>query len=421
MPRRRFCAELQYQNQLAAKRQAQAERAAGRQFAAAQREAEQARRRAERARAQEARASAAQQKEAEREAKRLHEEAMLAEVESLNAQLAQTYDEIDSILSATLAVDDYVDLERLRTVAEHPPFSRLDLEVPTPPPAPVPTPREPLFVEPEEPKGLGGLFGKKRHAEAISAAQAKFAEDHRSWEAEVAAVANRQQELMREHAATEEGRIAELQRARAEYERESEAREAAAVEANQKLDVLIAGLGAGVDSAIQEYVSIVLSNSVFPEAFPVQHEFEFDADLEELRLTVLVPRPDALPMVREYKYVKAKDTITEIALPQKDVTNRYSDAVYKTALRSLHEIFESDRAGHINTIALTVACNALDPATGLERRVPLVAVGVERASFTTFDLSNIVPLATLRHIGASVSKNPYELIAIDETQGVRGR
>lgn len=102
MARRGFFAELQHQNQLAAKRQAQAEREYARANAAAQRQAEQARRQSERAAAQFARASSAEQKAAEREAKRLHEEARLAEVALLDAQLAETYDEIDSILTATL-------------------------------------------------------------------------------------------------------------------------------------------------------------------------------------------------------------------------------------------------------------------------------------------------------------------------------
>ena len=107
---RGFFAELQHQSQIAAKRRVQAERAASREYAAAQRRAEQTRKQYERAQVQQARASAAEQKAIEREAKRLHEEARLAEVASLNAQLAEKHDQICSILLATLAVDDFVDL-----------------------------------------------------------------------------------------------------------------------------------------------------------------------------------------------------------------------------------------------------------------------------------------------------------------------
>src|SRR3954452_228159 len=46
----------------------------------------------------------------------------------------------------------------------------------------------------------------------------------------------------------------------------------------------IQNLAYGVDDAVQEYVGIVLSNSVYPESFPVAHEFEFMSDLKELSL-----------------------------------------------------------------------------------------------------------------------------------------
>jgi len=118
--------------------------------------------------------------------------------------------------------------------------------------------------------------------------------------------------------------------------------------------------------------------------------------------------------------VKASDEISATSLPKKDQKERYADAVYEVALRNLHEIFEADRAARIQTIALTVASEGLDPATGLQKRTSLVAVAADRESFTTFDLANIVPLATLQHLGASISKNPFEMIGIDGSQGVRG-
>jgi restriction system protein len=187
--RRGFFAELQYQSQLAARQRAQAERAQARAHAAAVREAARAQREAERAAAAAARASAAEQRAAEREAKRLREEARSAEVDALNTQLAEIADELDSILSATLDVDDFVDLASLRSEVSHPPFPRADLEVPTPAVTPISAPPEPVFVEPEPPKGLGRVFGgKKKHAAAVEAARAEFDAEHRAWKAEVDAI-----------------------------------------------------------------------------------------------------------------------------------------------------------------------------------------------------------------------------------------
>src|SRR4051812_22490372 len=202
--RRGFFAELQYQAQQAERRQLQAQRAQARAHAAAVREVERARRESERAATAAARASVAERKAAEREAKRLHEEARRAEVDELNARLAEIEDQLDSILVATLDVDDYVDLERLRVTATHPPFPRSELETPTPAVVPVSPPPEPEFVEPDAPTGLSSVFGgKKKHAVAVAQAREEFEALHRKWQAEAAAIPARQLEQMQERDAAE--------------------------------------------------------------------------------------------------------------------------------------------------------------------------------------------------------------------------
>jgi restriction system protein len=316
--RRGFFAEIQYQNQLAARQRAQAERAQARAHAAAVREAERAQRQAERAAAAAARASAAEQTAAEREAKRLHEASRLAEVDALNTQLAETSDELESILTATLAIDDFVDLEDLRVTASHPPFARTDLEVPTAEVVPVSAPAEPVFVEPEAPKGLGSVFGgKKKHAAAVAQAHEAFDAEHRAWQAEAAAVPARQLEQMQQRDALEQERLRDLQSARDAYQRKCDAREAEAAQANAKLDALIADLAAGDHAAVHEYVGIVLGNSVYPEILAVEHEYEFDPETRELTLAVIICPPDRLPTEKAYRYVKASDEITAASLPKR--------------------------------------------------------------------------------------------------------
>ncbi|MGI8519020.1 MAG: hypothetical protein ACR2MC_00165 [Actinomycetota bacterium] len=346
---------------------------------------------------------------------------MVAEATARNAELAKVHDEIDSILSATLELDDYVDLNTLRTVAEHPPFPREDLEVPISPPAPTVARPEPIYVEPEAPKGLGAVFGgKKKHTELVAQRRRDYEADHRAWQAEVAALPSVQLRETQEHEKQEQQRLAALSEARRQYEADCEQREAAAAETNHRLDELIAGIEYNVEDAIQQYVSIVLGNSVYPESFPVDHDFEFDPTLKELALTVLVPTPADLPPEKEFKYVKAKDQISATMLPKKDQKERYSNAVFQVALRSLHEIFEADRAGRIQTVALKLCAVGTDPATGVKKHSVLVAAAADRETFMTFELANVVPRATLEHLGASVSTNPFELIEVDSSQGVRG-
>ena len=133
-----------------------------------------------------------------------------------------------------------------------------------------------------------------------------------------------------------------------------------------------------------------------------------------------VPAPSSTPGTRQYKYVKARDEITETAQSQKEQRERYISAVAQVAVRTLHEIFEADRAGRIQTISLTVGTQQIDPGTGHMTDIPFVAVASDRATFEAIDLSHAVPAATLAHLRATVSKNPFALVAIDLSKGVRG-
>lgn len=418
--KRGFFAELQHQNQLAARRAEQAARAAHRQSVAAHREAERAQKAAERAASQRARATAAEQKAADREAKRLHDEARAAKAAAKNAELAEVYDQIDNLLAATLEHDDYVDLNSLRTAAEHPPFPDAQFEVATPAPILTPAPSEPFYVEPDTPKGRGALFGgKKKHGELVAQARAQHDADHAAWQAEMAALPGIHATERSEHEKRERERTEALAEAKQRYQAECNARETVAADANRRLDELIAGIDYNVEEAIQQYVGIVLGNSIYPESFPVDHDFEYDSAQRELSLSVTVPAPSGLATEKEFRYVKAKDEITASALPKKDQRERYNNAVFQVALRSLHEIFEADRAARIQTIALKVGASVVDPATGVTKDALFVAAGADRATFLTFQLANVDPKATLEHLGASVSKNPFELVEADSSQGVR--
>jgi restriction system protein len=418
--KRGFFAELQHLNQQAGKRRRQQEAAAFRARAAAQRKAERSLRAAQQARTAAVAATARERDRLEREATRLQVESRMAEAESLNADLAQSREEIDGMLAAALAVDDFVDLEALKiTKVEHPPFQPGPIGVPT---APLPEPYyfpEPVYREPPSP---GGVFGaKKKHAELIAQARADYDRACREWHDKNTATHSGYAAAMRRREEAERQRLAQLLAAEAKYRAECHQRETQAEARNQAVTKLINDLAFDVEAAVHEYVGIVLSNSVYPEGFPVDHDHDFDLATRELRLLVTVPPPSAVSAVKEYRYVKVKDEITSSALPAKAQKDRYAGAVTQVALRTLHEIFEADRGGKICSIALTVGTEALSPATGLRETVPLVIAAADRDTFRRFDLSNVVPQATLEHLGAAISRSPFDLVPADTSRGVRIR
>ena len=417
--RRGLLAEIQHQARVAERNRQHAQRQAVRAHEAASREAERAARQAELAAARAAKASEAERRAAEKEAQQLHVAAMLADVDERNAELAELDDDLSSLLSTTLDVDDFVDLESLRVTPVHPPFNRPELEAVTPPPERLQPLPEPELKLPPEPKGIGAVFKKKQHAESVAQAEADHAAAVDAWKADVADLPRRQAELDADHAKAEQQRLAELATERDRYAAECAAREQDAAAANKQLDDLIANLGYGTPAAIEEYVGIVLSNSVYPDTFPVEpDEYSFEPQTAELRLRMLVPAPDTLPDSKAYRYVKAQDEITSSPLSQKAQRDRYASAVHQVALRSLHEVFEADRRALIQAISLEVGTQTVSPATGLPTYIPFVAVAAHRDTFLGMDLAAVIPSATLDHLGAAVSKNPHGLVPIDPS-GVR--
>ena len=399
-------AEINRQQKAAERRR----KAAERERAASIRKFEQAQRAEEKAIAAAAKASAAEQKRLEKLAHEAHVERRLAEVEALNDRLAGELEVLGGILESTLDVDDFVDLESLKRQPDSRSVHRPDLQ-PRPVAPAVPPPPEPVFTPPAAPSGVGRLLGKNKHAEQLAEVERSHAVAVQSWQQAVAQHQANREQLVAEHQRAEAARASELDAAYAAHIAEVD-------EQNQAIDSLIANLGYGVSEAVEEYVSIVVANSIYPEEFEVSHDFVFSGETAELSIKAMVPSPEAIPTVKTYKYVKASDEIKATDLSAKARKDLYAAAIDQVALRTLHEVFEADRRGLVQTMSLQVGTNAPSPATGQIEFIPFVAVSAGRDEFMQFDLAAVLPAATLAHLGAGISKNALGFVAAN-TKGVK--
>lgn len=361
------------------------------------------------------RAAARSEAADERAAQAEFEEEIGEDLDELNRALADELAALDGMLAATLAVDDFFDLTTLKQVAEHPPFESVHSR-PVPPPEALTVGPEPVYVPPV----ARGLFGRKKRLERETAiAQESWELAHSAWSHEVAALPGRQHAQMMEHAAAEADRVVRLAADEDVYRQQCVQREEAAARANAEVAALAEGLERGEEKAVLEYLHLVFGAAGYPALCASEYGLVYDSVSRELRVDLRVPPPARIPGMRSFKYVRSSGQVQAVAQTQKERRDRYSSLLHQAALRLLHEVFESDRGGVIASVSLAVGAEYIHTGTGQKQFAPLLAVGVRREDFLAIDLRHVEPLATLTHLGATVSKKPWDMQPIETSLGAR--
>lgn len=344
-----------------------------------------ARREVERSHREYLRATAAEKKEQ----KRIYVESRSASVDAENAQLVGYVQRLETLLRETLPVDDFLDLEALKTTPALPRFDPGSLAIATAPP------ELDLFIPPSL-VGVGRFVpgARAKHEESIEEAKAAY---------ERALVEHGKKERIRERA---------LERARTAHADEVAAILARAEQVNQQVDDFKSQFAEAVPEAVVEYFSLVLDASGYPDSFPNKHRVAFVPESKQLVVEHELPTVDVVPRVRLYKYVKARDAIEETPRPASQIKPLYAQVVAQIALRTLHELFEADRSRHLETIVFNGYVDTIDPATGKPVKPHLVSLRTTREMFLDLDLAQVDPLACLKGLSASVSRTPTELAPV---------
>jgi restriction system protein len=152
----------------------------------------------------------------------------------------------------------------------------------------------------------------------------------------------------------------------------------------------------GEPKAVEEYVSLVLARSVFPNTFSGDCAVQYSPDDKTVIVNVPLPTPDELPQVVEYRFIASRSVIEPKLMKDKDRDALYDQVVVQTVLRRLHEIFEGDHAGHCQLAVVNGTIEAVDRATGKDYAACIVSCQAERGPFLEIDLARVDPIACFR-------------------------
>jgi restriction system protein len=228
----------------------------------------------------------------------------------------------------------------------------------------------------------------------------------------VASATAKHEDLLAHHERREEERIAKLDAAKAAHD-ERVAKLRAEHDADvARVDEFARAVAAHDPDALVDYFGLVLNASHYPEDFPRWHRLAYVPESRQLVLEFELPGLDVAPTEKAFRYVKARDEITSTDRSAKDQKARYASVLARVSLRTVHELFEADRAEAVDTIVFNGLVDSIDPRTGQAVRPCLITLRTTRSTFEELDLALVDPQACLRHLNASVSKSPSELAPV---------
>lgn len=310
------------------------------------------------------------------------------EAADLTSEAEEKLKRLRSILADTLLIDDKIDFDTLRIKDESPvcyppPFLKNSDVMPV---------QEDYIQKIPKITMLKKLIpgSKGRYEKAVSRAKAQFQNDILEWQKR------------------EDQRIAALETNRAEHARRLQDFDAKKTQRNAEVDIFEVDYRAGEPNAIVSYSTMVLERSSYPEDFPQVFSIAYMSASQQLVVEYQLPNTDIVPIETEFRYVRSQDKIVEKQRKLSEIKELYQDIIAATALRTIHEIFESDHHGRIEVVCFNGYIHTIDPSTGQNIQPHLISVRTTREKFQNIDLSRVDKAICLKNLGAQISRRPEE-------------
>ncbi len=175
-----------------------------------------------------------------------------------------------------------------------------------------------------------------------------------------------------------------------------------------EVDAFEVSYNEGEPEAIVTYTTMVLERSSYPEGFPQNFSVAYTKSSKQVVVEYELPPANIVPQEKEFKYIKSRDDFTTTFRKAADIKVVYAEVIASIALRTLHEIFEADCAGHVETCCFNGYVSTIDPATGRDIQPHLISVRTTRERFTDIDLARVDKAICLKNLGAQVSRAAAE-------------
>ncbi len=310
----------------------------------------------------------------------------------LTASFKKARSALLNILRDTLQRDDTINWDLLKN---HEPFSE-----PEPQPPPEPTiPSEPSL--PPLTLSFPDRIFRRRRERAEAAHAERVAALLEDWKARCAAI---RQSYQAELEAFEKRRAEWMSRKLAFIEKQAADNAAIDRQASRYME--------RDEDAVAEYCDMVLSRSEYPEPITKEYTVDYDSERKIVAVDYVLPAIEALPLIQEVRYVAARDEFEFKEMRPKDADTFYNQVLCSICLRTIHELFEADRADALDLCVFNGFVRFKDSRHGNTKQSCIMSVAVTKNAFRTLDLAHVDPVACFRSLKGLAAPKLRERVAV---------
>ncbi len=343
----------------------------------------------------------------ERETKRAERQASLADREAKKQHAARLTEEAEAslaqlrgLLEHTLGVNDAIDWNSLKDWRSYP------VPPPTrPQPSPMPPEPDPSDWRYQYTMTLGdrlvALFTDSRKKRQQARMRARLERDVERWEE----TCHDLDVTYRDELARYEQAQAQWEMDRAEFTRDQEL-------ANAAVDGDRARYERGDPDAIADYLDLVLSQSIYPMEFPQEYDLEYEPSVRRVGIDYVLPAQSDLSFVKGVRYIQTRDEFRESFLSEREKNKLYDDVLYQVALRTIHEILESDTVAAVDSVVFNGWIHTIDAATGTEAKPCILSLQAKCDEFEAINLGQVEPKACFKKLKGVASSKLHALAPI---------
>ena len=299
---------------------------------------------------------------------------------SLTKEAKQTHESFKNILNHTLSIDDKVNWQSLIKSDKYK-YKSYSISKPKKPNLNTPL-QKPCYLEPKVPF-FAKLFGNEKLIKET--AKKDFSIELKSFENKKLKYNKKISDWNKQVNQWNDNKIKwdENESNKAKEHEENKERY------NNKIKKLENDWALGEENAVIDHAYLVLESSQYPDEINLNFLVQYSPNKKLMKIECGLPITSIVKLPKQVKYIKKTDEFKTTLISKADQKKLYDDILYQIALRTIHEIYESDESENIVNLLFNGVVIHNDPATGKETKSTVMSAMFEKEEFLSINLSSV--------------------------------